>query len=140
MMYRVQRLFFIPHIAKRWLGPISMAIYMKSSEDEKLIDQYMQNSFFPQSIQIIPYFSKIPTEYPYNKLRNLALKEVTTSHFWVMDMDMWPSSNLYTTLLNLKSRFLSDDKLAIIVPSFEYKENMSDCTDLEECVKRYFSL
>ena len=115
-----------------------MTIYMKSYEEQELVEQYKRNSFFPKSTHIIPYLSKVPTEYPYNKLRNLALKEVTTSHFWVMDMDMWPSSNLYTTLLSLDSRFLNDDKLAVIVPSFEYKENMNQCTDFEECVKKFF--
>ena len=80
------------------------------------------------------------SEYPINKLRNLAMKQITTSHLWVMDMDMWPSTNLYSTLLSLDSRFLKDDYLAVIVPVFEYKKNMKNCTDFEGCIKEYVSI
>ena len=74
--------------------------------------------------------------YPYNALRNIAIQRVATSHFWVMDMDMWPSSNLYRTLLSLDVRHLKDDYLAVIVPAFEYKRTTKGGS-FEQCVKSY---
>lgn len=53
------------------------------------------------------------------------------------DMDMWPSTNLYSTLLSLDTRFLKDEYLAVIVPAFEYKQDMNNCTDFEKCVGAY---
>ena len=121
----------------RWKGPISITIYLKSNEEELVLDNMVKDDYFPQSVHISRYLSPTPLEYPYNRLRNIALRSVTTSHFWVMDMDMWPSDNLYSTLLHLESRFLEDDYLAIIVPSFEYKSDMTKCTAFEKCVNEY---
>lgn len=127
-------MFFIPYIVNRWGGPISVAIYMKSEEEKETVNSLIHNDFFPQTVSVHQYLSSIPTEYPYNRLRNLSLRGITTSHFWVMDMDMWPSDNLYSTLLNLDTRFLSDSYLAVIVPSFEYKNDISNCVGFRECV------
>ena len=30
--------------------------------------------------------------YPLNRLRNIAIENIVTSHFVVFDMDMWPAS------------------------------------------------
>lgn len=132
----MERLFFIPHIVNRWKGPISMTVYLKSKEEVSILDSLINNHFFPKSVHISRYITPTPLEYPYNRLRNIALRSITTSHFWVMDMDMWPSDNLYSTLLHLDSRFLNDEYLAIIVPSFEYESDMSNCSDFEKCVER----
>ena len=75
-------------------------------------------------------------DYPTNALRNIAIQRVATSHFWVMDMDMWPSSNLYRTLLSLDVRHLKDDYLAVIAPAFEYKRIWKGGS-FEQCVKAY---
>ena len=44
----------------------------------------------PKRLNIISYFSDVADPYPINKLRNIALDHVQTSHFWLADMDMWP--------------------------------------------------
>ena len=51
-----------------------------------------------------------------------------------MDMDMWPSDNAYKALISLDARYLNDDYLAVIVPSFQYMKNMRDCKGFEKCV------
>lgn len=33
------------------------------------------------------------TIFPLNRLRNIALRRVTTTHFVLVDMDAWPSGN-----------------------------------------------
>lgn len=111
-----------------------MTVFIKSREDEQALDAVISKDLFPKTIIISKYYSQNPTEYPYNKLRNIAMEKITTSHVWVMDMDMWPSDNVYSTILSLDSRYLRDDYLAVIVPSFELKSDMSKCNDFEQCV------
>ena len=62
-----------------------------------------------------------PELFPVNALRNLAISSVKTSHFMYLDVDFWPSSNLYDQL-HSKDTLLalsSDPKLAVVVPAFQ---------------------
>ena len=121
---------------KRWTGSISIAIYLKSKEEEEYLNDLQSKDYFHKAVTISHYLSQSPLEYPYNRLRNIAISKVKTSHFLVMDMDMWPSDNLYSTLKNLDSRFLNDEYLAIVIPSFSYRQLLSKCNDFEVCVKK----
>ena len=51
----------------------------------------------PPRVRIILYIpqknSKDLRDYPVNKLRNIAIVNIVTTHFLVMDMDMWPARN-----------------------------------------------
>lgn len=51
----------------------------------------------PDRVRIILYISRRSRDpkgvYPVNKLRNIAIVNVVTTHFLVMDMDMWPARN-----------------------------------------------
>ena len=124
---------------KRWKGPISIAMFIKSEKEEKELDGFIRRNYLSRSLVFSKYLSFYSDDYPYNKLRNMARDKISTSHFWVMDMDMWPSSNLYDTLLSLDRRYLEDENLAVIVPSFEYKKEDKNCQDFEICVSKYSS-
>lgn len=50
---------------------------------------------------------------------------------------MWPSENAYKALMSLDARYLNDDYLAVIVPSFQYMKNMRDCKGFEKCVNSF---
>lgn len=120
---------------------MSVAVYLKSNIEKEQVTKLLAQYSLPNSITFSFYVTKDPTEYPYNKLRNIALSKIVTSHFWVMDMDMWPGDGLYESLHQLDSRFLNDDHLAVIVPSFEYQEDLKSCEDFEICVQSFaFSL
>ena len=49
----------------------------------------------PPRVRIILYIpqknSKDLRDYPVNKLRNIAIVNIVTTHFLVLDMDMWPA-------------------------------------------------
>ena len=109
---------------------------MKSDDDEKELMQYLGENRLGNKIIFTLYKTQNITEYPYNKLRNLSIKKVKTSHYWVMDMDIWPATNLYNTLLNLDRRYLNDNYLAVIIPAFEYQKGMNNCDDFQKCVKQ----
>ena len=39
--------------------------------------------------------------YPINALRNAAIREVRTTHFLVVDVDLWPASTLYDAVMRV---------------------------------------
>lgn len=85
--------------------------------------------------------------YPLNRLRNIAIQNIRTTHFIVFDMDMWPASgyfslymiveNLYDTLLNLPPEYLRSDFVVTIIPAFslpEYVIKSPKCKNLKSCI------
>ena len=65
-------------------------LYSSFSELKNITAQLISNSY-PDRIQVLimPYYRK--SSFPINLLRNLGIAITTTSHFVVMDMDMWPA-------------------------------------------------
>lgn len=83
----------------------------------------------PPSVSIVPYLHPPDKPYPVNRLRNLAIKNVNTSHFFYNDIDFLPSGrvrrilsieNLYEELMKIPESFLGQPYSAIIIPAFEY--------------------
>jgi hypothetical protein len=69
--------------------------------------------------------ASLPSEqsYPINRLRNVAIRAVRTSHFLVLDVDTWPSASLATIITNLAPVALLKRKLAaLVVPAFQLEE------------------
>ena len=89
-------------------------------------------------LKVLRYVTE-SSENPFNRLRNIAIRHTTTSHYWVMDMDMWPSQDAYKTLMSLDDQYLRDDYLAVIVPCFAYKRTNSSCRGFERCVNQWVS-
>lgn len=57
----------------------------------EVYEQVIQTIDVPKRLNIIAYFSDSAEPYPINKLRNIAMDHVQTTHFWLADMDMWPA-------------------------------------------------
>lgn len=91
--------------------------------------QLLRKSSFPARLGVIPFTATNRSIYPINYLRNLAIDHVLTSHFWLTDMDMWPSRfisigvlsivGLREALIELPTDQLAREDLAVIVPAFE---------------------
>ena len=114
-----ERVYFLPFWVERWNGPISMAFFLYG-EGAHIYQQAIQQMDIPKRMNVIAYFGDSANPYPINMLRNIAMDHVTTSHFWLADMDMWPAYDLYNTLVSLPHSFLSRDDAVTIVPAFEY--------------------
>ena len=85
-------------------------------------------------------------DFPVNLLRNIAIKNVRTTHFLVTDMDLWPIrkscvmesevASAYQRLLRLPKKVLLSNRSAVIMPSiFAAKKEriLKKCETLEEC-------
>ena len=69
---------------------MTFVLYASNSELKNVTTQLINNSY-PDRIQILIMAHRRKTSFPINFLRNLGIAITTTSHFIVMDMDMWPA-------------------------------------------------
>lgn len=152
-----ERLWMLIEHCRRWAGPISLAVYTNNSTED--IRSYLEtgcktcnttnlDSSVSQKksslgcikrrdqlhIQTLPTLGTPDGDYPINHLRNMALRGVNTTHVVYVDVDFWPSDNLYSTLFHPDSRirfeFSVYAHLAIVVPSFEYTP---ECHKSRQC-------
>lgn len=65
-----------------------------STEDQDNIDAYKSYLSKFKLIQAHTCISNT-TDYPVNRMRNIAIENVATTHFFVCDMDLWPSRMLF---------------------------------------------
>ena len=88
-------------IAKRWKGylieirfknrPMSICYYLKE-EEVPLFQKQLKTSSLRKNIHLDYRIQPNSSYYPVNALRNIAISHVTTSHFYLSDMDVGPSS------------------------------------------------
>jgi hypothetical protein len=91
-------------------------------------------------------------DYPVNELRNLALSKVQTTHILYIDVDFWPSENLYEFLLggvkasggdeaevtdspyteDIRRYLFEDPKLALVIPAFQLWRRCNEWIDCPE--------
>lgn len=137
---------------------ISVALHL-DDENSQSVRLFMNQHTLPQRFRI-SYVKDNSGHYPINRLRNVAINNTLTSHFWLTDIDIWPAcsdckslssvADLYETLLSLPASLLSEDRQALIVPAYEVSYNSKQlkivdkskginrnrdgvCTDLEGC-------
>ena len=62
-------------------------------EEEKAIIDYLREHYIPKRLTLLLYLVSPRIQqyktFPVNMLRNLAIRNVRTSHYMIMDMDMW---------------------------------------------------
>ena len=73
------------------------------SQNENYAIRFINNHHFPKRLTFLLYLvdSQHPhyTTFPINLLRNLAIRNIRTTHFLVMDMDMWPARGRFSPSL-----------------------------------------
>jgi len=119
-------------------APISVAIWTAMSIDETLeslknlgckLDYITLHTLDSQDHSL--------ADYPINQLRNLALSGVATSHALLLDVDMFPSIDLFDTL-NIpivREALAGDPKLALVVPAFQAED--LNCGTSTTCLNRH---
>lgn len=138
-MARPNRLTFLDEHLWRWSSNLVLVLFCKLSEQESTL-QYMGERVLPERLTLILYIvpkrSKI---FPINLLRNLGIRNVRTTHYVVMDMDMWPIPNLHSEMQKIPLRVLRDRKSAIIIPLlfFDLTQILPRCKSLRSCIQEY---
>jgi hypothetical protein len=120
----MDRFWLVEHICSRWQGPIVFAIF-HPYVNRTLISALVSGSIQPlekmgacgDRLRHVDFRAKSADElvqYPVNKLRNLALALVKTSHFLVADIDFLPSIGLYREIL--EQRAILERNHTIVAP------------------------
>ncbi|KAK8800060.1 hypothetical protein WA588_002878, partial [Blastocystis sp. NMH] len=141
MVATESRISFFKYLLPRWKGPLIVTILVNSTRIVQVKKQ-LKAANLPPSTEVIlmvaspksPHFS----HFPINRLRNIAIRHVTTSHFLVLDMDLWPSPNTYDTLMHLPRFIRKSKQAAVILPAFfagNREELLQKCDTLDECAE-----
>ena len=110
------------------------------SDEERAISEYIRNTYLPSRLTIIMYLmghkNPMTKQFPVNLLRNLAIRNVETTHYLIMDMDLWPTRNAYHELVHLPNSILMGNKCAVILPAFFYNKRLvlPKCSSFKHCV------
>lgn len=70
--------------------PLSVSVCIRSKDEINQLRSFLQEARFPPRFVVIPYLEK-SDHYPINKLRNIAIERVTTSHYLMTDIDLFPA-------------------------------------------------
>ncbi len=68
---------------------LSISIHVTDS-NKQIVRSFAHSNSFPSRLHI-HYVTDNSGHYPINHLRNIAIQEVTTSHFFLTDIDIWPA-------------------------------------------------
>lgn len=122
-----------------WIGPISLAVHVPVKNVKNGLDQW-QLIYLEKKLKLLNLNvnSKVvlvisnekENVYPINVLRNSAMKNVKTDYIFLVDADFIPCPSMEIKLerhLNNLHRpqfkNYDQDKLAFVIPAFEYIEN-----------------
>ena len=133
--------------------PIVLVIYATSTQEVHLV-RYISTHFIPKRVTILFYlvsrYLKSSTVFPINRLRNLAIRNIRTTHFLILDMDLRLSCichllfslsivNTYKEVMSLPQFLYHSNRSAVILPVFFYKgkQILAHCSSTESCSYLY---
>lgn len=136
-----ERLWMLGWICQRWEGPIVIAVYTDHSYVVRK-DPMCGDRVDYRVTSAPEHVFKKHNLYPVNKLRNLAISRVRTSHFLLCDIDLWPDASLLLRLTRFAAAqpdLFRDPKLALVVPAFsrEVKTECSSSTAASDSQAKY---
>ena len=139
----IDRLWILKETCSRWKDPIIAVVFLPAEvnhDQQSLLQEFSSKNNCP-NLQLIQYIgSKEESElaqYPVNRLRNVGLDAVRTTHILVVDVDFLPSSGLDNLIkaawVKQKQQELPLElnRLALVVPAFERKPPKPCETDRE---------
>ena len=146
------RLWILKRTCQRWTDPITLVLFLDSVENATAADATIaQNGDCPQLTIVRHIMDSSLGEngkdmYPVNRLRNLGLDVVQTSHVLMTDIDFVPSEGLVTKIRaalmvrnsarkqDTESSLLpSEEREALVVPAFERITPAELCQSSKKC-------
>jgi len=136
-----ERLWMLKWICRRWPGPVVIAVYtsrVKIVPKEPECGDRVDYRVVAAPADVFARHSA----YPVNRLRNLAVERVKTSHFLLCDVDLWPDASLLRRLDALAAAspdLFRDPQRAVVVPAFarEVKTECSSSTAASDSLSAY---
>jgi hypothetical protein len=140
----VERLWMLKKLCAAWDGPVSAAVYVTGNQ-LAIATAKIEGSACARRGHVAYVQGKPTEQYPINALRNKALQWLTTSHWLLTDVDLWPSQGARATLLCLlREPWAAAPKTAIVVPAFATRhhdirrmpatlETLAKCIGKREC-------
>ena len=113
-------------------SPMSI-VYFFPPENLTLFEEPKANTTLRPNMLISYELQTDPDVFPINLLRNRAIDQVQTTHFWLADMDVWPSIHTYDVVRSLPKEFFMNELNVGIVPVFQNKR-LHKCTSFEDCI------
>ena len=111
------RLEYLSECSSRWQAPISAAVLLPPGAT---LASALDGREFEPHVTLLPLASTdANASYPINRLRNLAIRSVRTTHFIVLDVDLWPSHDLHAAAMGAPAHLLRSKYAALVVPAFE---------------------
>eukprot|EP00730_Choanoeca_flexa_P014903 TRINITY_DN6689_c0_g1_i1.p1 TRINITY_DN6689_c0_g1~~TRINITY_DN6689_c0_g1_i1.p1 ORF type:complete len:711 (+),score=87.78 TRINITY_DN6689_c0_g1_i1:84-2216(+) len=102
-----------------WQGPVSAAVFLSDAELDTF-DQHvdaLKQSAQAADLTITVMFRDAAEPYPVNQLRNAASKVITTSHLWMVDVDLIPTTESYLAIRRALPGLGAS--VAMVIPAFE---------------------
>ena len=91
---RIDRIPFLHYFAERWNGFLIATIKINANAIANAT-QTIADLRLPLKFTVILYIVEPQDldyyDFPVNLLRNIGIRNVRTTHFLMLDMDMWPS-------------------------------------------------
>jgi len=107
---------------KYWMGPASVAIYIKHEDDLLILANFAtQNAALLRDTSFHLVMEKTNLNYPANILRNVAMEGIESSYFVAMDVDLIPlPKNCHSELSMTMSRIplANRTKTLFVMPAF----------------------
>lgn len=114
-----------------------IVVFFVSPTDHSLFLQFIQSHHLPKRLLLIEY---IPlearnTRFPINKLRNIGISCCTTSHYIVLDMDVWLSTSSTDLIASIPPSLLRQPSTAILLPLFFFDRQRITrlCSSIHSC-------
>lgn len=135
----VDRLWMLKKLCDVWPGPVSAAVFVVGNQMADASVE-LERSRCAKQGHVAYIQGRSSDHYPVNALRNKAREWVSTSHWLVTDVDLWPSDGTYDVLLRLLDEdWAKDARTAVVVPAFatrhkELKRMPSTLSGLARCI------
>lgn len=142
------RLFLLRYFATRWQGcflspsltrsPLVATIHLPHNRLDaarKLVPSLALPPRFTVILHAVKRKERYFNDFPVNLLRNICIRHITTSHFMVLDIDMWPTASMHRHLVAMLPTALAEDTHAVVVPPvfLNSKKMARQCFKLSKC-------
>ena len=129
----------LPQILSRWPGRLVLVISTTNETQQETLDR-LGSFHLPERVTTLVY-TLASSVFPINLLRNLGIRNIQTSHFMVLDMDLMLSRNMYAELKRLPDWLKKSNDSAILIPLFFLSRDkmLQYCSRLKDCLPLYVS-